>query len=276
MEATVLTEALAQRVEQVAVAWSRAWMNGIAGIELGDFAPHVLAPCHPERPELDFQNRVNGLTPNDAGLVALIAGWYAERGVRPWFEIVPSDDGGDLLDALVAVGAAPIGFHAMVTGTLPRVAPPSPPPAVHDDDVEVVVVDPADDDLFTTFRRVRLRGHDLPPEVVEEAVADLAGWATAAGAHLYLAFVAGEPAATAALTVDGQGVGYLADGATLPAFRGRGLQSLLIERRLDDAAALGCTIACSQASFASTSHRNLQRAGLSAGFTKLVVRVASP
>lgn len=277
MDAAVVTEALAQRIEQVAVAWSRAWMRGTAGVDLGDFAPHILAPCHPARPDLDFQNRVNGLTPDDAPLVPSIVRWYAERGVRPWFEVVPSDRADDLLEALAAAGAVPIGFHAMVAGALrsPPISPPTSPTAGHDDDVDVVVVDTADADMFTTFRRVRLRGHDLPPEVVEEAEADLAGWADATGARFYLASVAGEPAATAALTTDDGGVGYLADAATLPAFRGRGLQSLLIGRRLADAAAVGCTIACSQASFSSPSHRNLQRAGLAAGFTKLVLRVAN-
>lgn len=275
MDVPPLTEELAHRLDQAAVAWSRAWMDGIAAVELGSFAPHVLAPCHPSRPDLDFQNRVNGLRPTDASLVPLIVDWYAERGVRPWFELVPSDDAGDLLAALAAAGAVPIGFHGVVHG------PAAPPPAsaaralAPDLQVDVVVVDSADADAFATFRRVRTEAHELPPGIRDEAAADLGGWRHAAGATLYLATVAGVPAATAALTVDrDSGIAYLADGATVPAFRGRGLQSLLIGRRLVDGAAAGATVSASQASFGTTSHRNLQRAGLTGGFTKLVLRTA--
>lgn len=140
-------------------------------------------------------------------------------------------------------------------------------------DVRVVVVDPDDDATFATFGRTRMEAHELPAEVIEPAAADLGGWRHAAGATLYLVTVDGAPAATAALTVT-DGIGYLADAATLPAFRGHGLQALLIRRRLDDAAAAGATVAASQAELAGTSHRNLQRAGLAGGFTKLVLRVA--
>ena len=262
----LLTDDLAHRLEQAAVAWGRAWMDGIAGVDLGDFAPHVLAPRHPGRPDLDFQNRVNGLTPADAALVPEIVAWYADRGVRPWFELVPGDDAGGLLAALAAAGAVAIGFHGVVHGPLPGPRRSSPTPPVESPGVDVQVVDPTDDDAFATFCRTRIEGHELPPEIVDQAAAD---------ATLYLATVDGRAAATAALTVDpGTGVAYLADGATRPAFRGRGLQSLLIERRLLDAAAAGAEVAFSQASFASTSHRNLQRAGLVGGFTKLVLRVA--
>jgi GNAT superfamily N-acetyltransferase len=267
----LLTEDLAFRLERAAVAWGRAWMEGIAGLDLGDFAPHVLAPCHPARPDLDFQNRVNGLTPADAHLVPSIVAWYGERGVRPWFELVPHNDAGDLLAALTAAGAVPIGFHGVVYGP---VAPgPDPTDA---SDVDVSVVDLDDDAAFATFCRTRVEAHELPAEIADRAAADLAGWRRAAGATLYLATIAGEPAATAALTVGDDGVAYLADGATLPAFRGRGIQSRLIRRRLDGAAAAGATVAGSQASFATTSHRNLQRAGLVGGFTKVVLRVAGP
>jgi GNAT superfamily N-acetyltransferase len=272
----VLTEELAFRLERAANVWGRAWMAGIEGIELGAFGPDVLAPCQRERPDLDFQNRVNGLTPDDAGLVPALVDWYAEGGDRPWFELVPSDHPGDLLGALAAAGAEPIGYHGFLFTSLPPPARPfrsSPTPAVANSemDVAVRVIDPDDEDAFATFRRVRTEGHDLPAEVVEQAARDLAGWRTAPAATLYLATVDGEPAATAALSVR-DGVGYLADGATLPRFRGRGLQSALIHRRLADATAAGCDVAGSQASFGSTSHRNLQRAGLVGGFTKLVLR----
>ncbi len=266
----VVTEELAFRVERSANEWGRSWMAGIAGLRLGPFAPHLLAPCHPDRPDLDFQNRVNGLTPADAHLVAAIVDWYAGHGIRPWFELVPTHDAGELLAALDATGAAPIGYHGLLVG---RPDASSPPPAGADSHVDVVEVDPADDVGFATFARVRTEAHELPPEVIVQAAADLAGWRQAPRATLYLATVDGVPAATAALSVSVDGVGYLADGATVPAFRGRGLQAMLIERRKRDATAAGCDVVASQASLGSSSSRNLQRAGLASGATKLVLRV---
>ena len=263
----VVTEELAHRVERAAVRWSRAWMGGVPGVRLAAGLPdHVLAPCHPDRPELDFQNRVNGLTPDDVTLVPDLLEWYAGLGVRPWFELVPTDRSADLLAAL---DSRAIGFHAVA---LARPSRTSVRPPAHKGAIEVV--DPTDDEAFATFARTRTAAHELPAEVAEQAAADLGGWRTAPGATLYLARDGdGEPVATAALTVDpADGIGYLADGATVPAARGRGLQSELIRRRLDDAARAGCEVACSQASFGSTSHRNLQREGLVHGFTKLVLR----
>jgi hypothetical protein len=269
----VVTEELAFRLERAANRWGAAWMAGIEGIELGDFGPDVLAPCHRDRPELDFQNRVNGLTPEDAALVPGIVAWYAERGVRPWFELVPSDRSGDLLAALADAGAQAIGFHGFVAG--PLLAPPTSSVRDPARKWQVDVVDPADDEAFATFASTRTAAHELPAEVVDQAARDLGGWRTAPDATLYLARVDGEPAATAALALSDDGtIAYLADGATLHRFRGLGLQSLLIRRRLADGVAAGATLACSQASFGSTSHRNLQREGLTSGFTKLVLRIA--
>src|SRR5438876_705387 len=78
-----------------------------------------------------------------------------------------------------------------------------------------------------------LRGFELSEQELPAAVADHAHWAQVDGWHLYLATVDGKPAAAAALTV-GDGIGLLANAATMPAFRGRGCQAALIRRRIAD------------------------------------------
>jgi hypothetical protein len=60
-----------------------------------------------------------------------------------------------------------------------------------------------------------------------------------AGWHHYVAFDGGDPVATAALFVSGD-IGWLGIAGTLPAARRRGAQGALMERRLNDGAALGC------------------------------------
>jgi len=63
-------------------------------------------------------------------------------------------------------------------------------------------------------------------------------------------------------------VGYCADAATDPAFRGRGLQSALLHRRIADASAGGVDFICSGADFLSRSHRNMERAGMRVLFVR--------
>jgi N-acetylglutamate synthase-like GNAT family acetyltransferase len=97
-------------------------------------------------------------------------------------------------------------------------------------------------------------------------------WHGRPGWRLYLALVDGTPAGSAALTLD-DGIGYLANAATLPAMRGRGCQTALLARRIADSAEAGCDTVASLAEFGSGSQRNLERAGLRVAFTQAVWRM---
>lgn len=82
----------------------------------------------------------------------------------------------------------------------------------------------------------------------------------------YLAFVDGEAAGTGCLFTAGT-TAYLGWAATLPAFRGRGVQRTLIAHRLHAAALLGCDLVgvdteVDRAEEPSVSYRNQLRAGL--------------
>jgi hypothetical protein len=92
-------------------------------------------------------------------------------------------------------------------------------------------------------------------------------WLEQTGWSLYLARIDGEPAAAATLFMH-EGAGYLGDAATVPAFRGRGLQQLLLRRRMADAVNLGADIVFSGAAPISTSHRNMERVGLRIQFMR--------
>jgi GNAT superfamily N-acetyltransferase len=73
--------------------------------------------------------------------------------------------------------------------------------------------------------------------------------------------LAGEtPIAAAGMTVHGD-VAVLGAASTLPAYRGRGAQPVLLRRRLEVAAAAGCTLAVATARPGSPSAANLERAG---------------
>lgn len=251
-------ESLARRLETVGDRFMLEWLAG-TGAELERFGDAVAA-VDPSRPELDFVNRVYGLWPEDSEHVERIAGFYRDRGVRPWLELAPSGRFHALAAALMRAGAAQVGFHAMLHGE-----------AVAADPGDVRIERNADPELFAD---VILRGHGVPEGARVRDRSSVARWAEIDGWRLYLARVDGTAAGAALLALDDD-LGYLANASTLPEFRRRGVQSALIAARIADAVAAGCDAVSSQAEFGSASQRNLERAGLRVAYTKAVWRLGT-
>jgi GNAT superfamily N-acetyltransferase len=84
----------------------------------------------------------------------------------------------------------------------------------------------------------------------------------------YLAQVGGKPAAGATLAMR-DGIAGLFGASTLPAFRNRGLQTALLQVRLERARAAGCELAVSLAHPGSASERNIARHGLQTLYTRV-------
>jgi GNAT superfamily N-acetyltransferase len=110
---------------------------------------------------------------------------------------------------------------------------------------------------------------DVPAEVWAELAARAFGPGNAAmmrlnagipGTHRLGAQVEGKPAGVAALSVR-EGVAALYSAATLPDWRGRGVQTALIAARLRLAARLGADLASVFVRPGSVSERNVRRAG---------------
>ena len=230
-------------------------------IHVRRFGTHVGATAAAGLPDIDWMQHVMGLAPGDEALVPEIAAWYSNLGVRPRFEVAPADGFVPLAAALSDVGARPTGF---IDALWARLATPA---GDTDDEVDVRIVESSSDDS-AVFARVLLGGHGVPDDTPTEHWTGVARWSEEPGWTCYLASVDGEPIGAAALAVD-DGVGYLASASTLPAGRRRGCQRALIHRRLSDAAAAGCDLAVSLATPGTTSHRNLERAGLGVAHTRV-------
>jgi GNAT superfamily N-acetyltransferase len=86
-------------------------------------------------------------------------------------------------------------------------------------------------------------------------------------ACFFLAFVDGVVAGGGGVFA-GQGVGGLFGASTLPAFRRRGVQSVLLAARLAWAREKGCDLALSLARPGSISHRNIERNGFRVAYTR--------
>jgi GNAT superfamily N-acetyltransferase len=118
------------------------------------------------------------------------------------------------------------------------------------------------------FERIVLAAFGLPDVVgtVATAVVGRPGWT-----H-YLASDGGTPVSAAAMYVT-EGVAWLGFGATLEAARGRGGQSALFARRLQDARDLGCRWAVTETGEETDddpnpSYRNMIRAGFKLAYAR--------
>ena len=112
-------------------------------------------------------------------------------------------------------------------------------------------------------------GHaeQFPRDIVEQIMNDMRG---AAGFSRYLAWVEGEPAAAASLRLD-DGIALLTGATTLPRFRRRGAQGALLARRLADAAAAGCELACITTAPGTRSQANAHRQGFGVLYARAVL-----
>jgi hypothetical protein len=186
----------------------------------------------PSFPELDFVNRIYG-KPDDLEAVLAL---YRAAGLRPWAEWV---------------GEGPawptVGEHAVVAG----------PPAAPEPELDVR------EGGRDVFARTFVRAVGAP----DAHRAPLEAW----DARLYVAYVDGRPAGAGALYI-ADGIGHLANAATITELRGRGAQTALIRRRIRDAATAGCTLVSSGAATCSQSVRNLERAGLRVVYVKTAWR----
>ena len=122
-----------------------------------------------------------------------------------------------------------------------------------------------------TFARTLNRGWELPEDHARghlyAAALGASGWT-----H-YLMRVAGIPAAAGALCLS-DGVALCMVATTDRTFRGRGLQAMLIARRLKDGAASGADLAAAETVEENASPRNFRRAGFGLVHRRRIYRIA--
>jgi ribosomal protein S18 acetylase RimI-like enzyme len=205
-------------------------------------------------------NTLAGLQSGDEGEIEAILGWYREHEVEPKIEIVPGLEDETLLRELARCGCAQTGFHASMIARPGDAAAPDP---------AIVVERVTSADAFEDFLDAYIAGREIPRG--EQFKRNVRPWLDEPGWSLFLGRVDGKPAAVAILYM-GDGLAYLADAATDPIYRGRGLQTALLAHRLRYAAAQGVEYACSAAAFLSTSHRNMVRAGMTLQFVRALLR----
>jgi GNAT superfamily N-acetyltransferase len=227
----------------VGVAYRKAGKSGIALI-----ARHLPVPSF---------NAIVGLQAGDAGAIAPLLRWYRRHKVLPQVEIVPGREDEKLMRKLVRLGLHQSGFHVSMIARPAEAAAPDPA-------IDVVRV--GDRALLEDFLDAYVAGRQI--QEGDQFQRNVRPWLDQKGWSLFLGRVEGEPAA--AILYVRKGFGYLADAATDPVYRGRGLQTALLAHRMRHAAAQGASYACSGAAFLSSSHRNMVHAGMTLQFVRAI------
>jgi ribosomal protein S18 acetylase RimI-like enzyme len=197
-------------------------------------------------------NSVVGLREGQADRIRPLVEWYREHGVAGRFEIAAGDDDPALGRELARLGFFQSRCHAALIREADLDVPVSG---------EVVVESVTSSEQMEEFLAAYVLGWGIPEAARDQFKQNVRPWLGQPGWSLYLARSEGRATAAGTLFIQ-DGVGYFADSATDPAFRGRGLHAALLRRRLLDASTARVDFVCSGADFLSTSHRNMERAGM--------------
>ena len=202
-----------------------------------------------------------GLTsaPSDAALEEMIQVLAEVGSPRYFVPVAPTEASRDVGRRLEDLGLRSYNNWMRLTREvvdLPEVAPSS---------VTVARIGPAD---AAGFGRILAEAFGFSPTIAPLATAVIGrpAW------HHYLAYENDEPVATAAMYVAGPGA-WLGFAATLASHRGRGAQTALVIRRLQDAARENCRwVSVETAEETSErevpSFRNLTRLGFSVAYRR--------
>jgi len=131
--------------------------------------------------------------------------------------------------------------------------------------IAIRIVQPAE---YKVFTRTVAEGYAESVPLSDEDLLIFEGFSRAPGALSFLATIDGVPAGGAMLSVEGELAG-LHGGSTLPQFRGRGLQTMLICARLREAQRRGCRVAYTVTHPSGSSQRNMARFGFQPAYTRV-------
>jgi GNAT superfamily N-acetyltransferase len=202
--------------------------------------------------------RVVGLRAGLERHIEPLVSWYRERGIKPTFEMIPGHYDAGLGQELARLDFFQSGFHVSLIGE---------PAGTADADDAIVIEQITTAEAMEDYLDAYVAGWGIAEKDQAQFKGNVRPWLNQAGWSLYVARLSGQAAAAATLYLK-DGVGYLADAATDPAFRGRGLQSALLRRRIRDAGAVGADTVFSGATPFSTSHRNMERVGMRVHFVR--------
>jgi GNAT superfamily N-acetyltransferase len=242
------------------VAGTMAMFDGVGSPLTQTFCLGLFAPC-------------------DAAVLGEMETFFAERGSNTLHEVCPLSDA-NVLTLLSERGYRPIEQSTVLWQPLIASTASAPDASAHDASAHDASAHHAcargartpnvrriDADEVMTWADYAARGWGATAELADFMRNFGAVIGSARGTSCFVAELDGAIIGTASLNMQ-DGVALLAGASTLPEFRGRGAQSVLLRARLSYALAAGCDIAMMAALPGSTSQTNAERQGFRIAYTR--------
>jgi GNAT superfamily N-acetyltransferase len=258
---------LARRIEQAEARLTAAIAGGVpSGVVLRPIGGGIAALARPGSPI----NKVIGIgfEPLDDGAIAEVESLWLERGEPVRVEL------STLADPAIAAGLAARGYQLQGFENMLALDLASHHHA-RSQAVHVTRMADRDDavwraiavDGFASPDGSGAGGDELVRPLLEQVMAD---FARAPGISRYVARIENMPVGAASCRIDEHLV-QLCGATTLPAWRRRGVQRALLEQRLDDARAAGCSLAVITTTPGSQSQANAQRGGFALLYARAIL-----
>lgn len=210
-------------------------------------------------PEHEPGNQITGLSPERLDLLDAILPWYDEVGCSARVRLPGAALEVDVGEALARRGFVAHELEAWMAAPLDAIRLDAP-----HHDIRPVEDAASLDAFFTAFNA----GWEVPEAKQPIARAALGPLPAPTGWHRFVAFVDGEPAGEAILALFDD-VAYLAEAATAPRFRRRGVQRALIAHRAEFARAAGAQVLFGGVRYGDGSWANMRGYGLAETFMTL-------
>lgn len=205
-------------------------------------------------------NTVKGLKDGDEKVVRDIIDYYYDREIPVRFELTPAQTSPALLTYLSETGFYQTDFQTTLYAGLSSEIKPIDPQ---------ITLRRLKRNEFKLFAEIYVKGFQMPDFLIDgiaqnnEVLYDNDNW------NFFLASINEEPAGIGVLFNE-NGIATLAAAATVPDLRNNGVQTALIQERINQAKLLNCTLVVGQAKFASVSQNNMERAEMKVAYTRAI------
>ncbi len=194
--------------------------------------------------------------------IAVLEDFFTSRHVKTSFNVCPLADR-SLFKLLAASGYHLVGFHNVLWRRLDDFEPQPVPPGMR--------ITPARPEEARLWLEVSAQGFEEIDQPAPEAYDILGPNFHAPSSTCYFAWLGDQPIATGGMYLH-EGVVELGGASTRLAFRHRGAQRALIERRMLDARDQGCDLAMVLTDPGSNSQRNTQRLGFTLAYSQVILQ----
>ncbi len=209
-----------------------------------------------------YYNKLLGFGAPDTEMLPLIASYVMAKAAPTLrVDLLPNEIDETVADSLTSFGLRHVDFQAGFYG-LPEIGDIPPPPGVSIQNVD----SDADLDLFLELFH---GGWDMEAATLPTFQKTMRYWKDLPGWHLYLACLDGVARGIGIMFITEE-VAYMAVAATLPDFRGRGCEKMLLHHAIRRAKELGCAIIFGTCDATSPTARNYDRMGLKLAYHKAI------